>query len=67
MKRMKESEDEHCRLQKMYVEEKLKAEIRQESLEERAPITALRKLEAKYGNNGGLCACHPALGTVQTV
>jgi putative transposase len=33
MKRMKELEDENRRLKKMYAEEKLKAEIRQEALE----------------------------------
>ena len=33
MKRMKELEEENRRLKKMYAEEKLKAEIRQETLE----------------------------------
>ena len=33
MKRMKELEAENARLKKMYAEEKLKAEIRQEALE----------------------------------
>ena len=33
MKRMKELEDENRRLKKMYAEEKLKAEIRQEVIE----------------------------------
>jgi putative transposase len=33
MKRMRELEDENRRLKKMYAEEKLKAEIRQEALE----------------------------------
>ncbi len=33
MKRMKELEEENRRLKKMYAEEKLKAEIRQEALE----------------------------------
>lgn len=33
MKRMKELEDENLRLKKMYAEEKLKAEIRQEVIE----------------------------------
>lgn len=33
MKRLKELEDENRRLKKMYAEEKLKAEIRQEALE----------------------------------
>tara|TARA_R110002110_G_scaffold333644_2_gene544345 strand:- start:67 stop:333 length:267 start_codon:yes stop_codon:yes gene_type:complete len=33
MKRMKELEDENRRLKKMYAEEKLKSEIRQEALE----------------------------------
>ena len=33
MKRMKELEDENKRLKKMYAEERLKAEIRQEALE----------------------------------
>ncbi|WP_417419972.1 transposase [Halomonas sp.] len=33
MKRMKELEDENRRLKKMYAEEKLQAEIRQEELE----------------------------------
>tara|TARA_R100001143_G_scaffold10469_1_gene12201 strand:+ start:67 stop:333 length:267 start_codon:yes stop_codon:yes gene_type:complete len=33
MKRMKELEDENRRLRKMYAEEKLKAEIRQEVIE----------------------------------
>lgn len=33
MKRMKELESENKRLKKMYVEERLKAEIRQEALE----------------------------------
>ena len=33
VKRMKELEDENRRLKKMYAEEKLKAEIRQEALE----------------------------------
>ena len=33
MKRMKELEEENKRLKKMYAEEKLKAEIRQEALE----------------------------------
>jgi len=33
MKRMKELEDENRRLKKMYAEERLKAEIRQEALE----------------------------------
>jgi len=32
MSRMKELEDENCRLQKMYAEERLKAEIIQEAL-----------------------------------
>lgn len=33
MKRMKELEDENRRLKKMYAEERIKAEIRQEALE----------------------------------
>ena len=33
MKRLKELEDENKRLKKMYAEERLKAEIRQEALE----------------------------------
>jgi putative transposase len=33
MKRLKELEDENRRLKKMYAEERLKAEIRQEALE----------------------------------
>jgi putative transposase len=33
MKRMKELEDENKRLKKMYAEERIKAEIRQEALE----------------------------------
>ena len=33
MKRMKELEEENRRLKKMYAEERLKAEIRQEALE----------------------------------
>ena len=33
MKRLKELEDENSRLKKMYAEERLKAEIRQEALE----------------------------------
>lgn len=33
MKRLKEMEDENRRLKKMYAEERLKAEIRQEALE----------------------------------
>jgi putative transposase len=33
MKRLKELEDENCRLKKMYAEEKLKSEIRKEALE----------------------------------
>ena len=35
MKRMKELEEENRRLKKMYAEEKLKAEIRQEALEKK--------------------------------
>ena len=35
MKRMKELEDENCRLKKMYAEEKLKAEIAKEIIEKK--------------------------------
>lgn len=35
MKRLKELEEENRRLKKMYAEERLKAEIRQEALEEK--------------------------------